>query len=154
MQFSLILLLAVIANAETKPSIANIKTTVGDPRVWVALPTGRMAEAKLDGAIVLDTSGPTPVLRVTLPPVSVPIIPAAQKQTIVVAAGTTQPSFQTGFYIEECYWNGLLMSEAEDYSLSADRKTLTFLSSAPTSGDIVVLKSSTTTPRLAPVSSR
>jgi hypothetical protein len=152
MQFFLLLLLGVVASAETKPSIANIKTAAGEPRVWVALPSGRMAEAKLDGSIVLDTSGTTPVLRVTIPTVSIPTIVPAQKQTTTVTA-VAQAVFQAAFAIDECFWNGLLMSEGDDYSLSVDRKTLTFLAGAPAVGDVVILKSQTT-PRPAPLSSR
>lgn len=104
----------------------------------VVLPDGRLSVASLDG-LVIDTSGPVPVLRVlmpTVPPIrerSVVQRPTAPLLTLTIPDATVIIAS-----VVVCR-NGMELSEGVDYTLTGP--VITFVDgAAPLAGDVVKLR--------------
>jgi hypothetical protein len=133
------LILAAIAGAQTRVDVRSLKGPAGAKGyALVVLPDGQVAVATLDGLeIVVDANG------VTLHPIVASAIrDKAQSWKLTteqtVFALSTPAASADGVWV---YRNGLLMTEGEDYALSADRKTVTFLpAQGAFIGDLIAIR--------------
>lgn len=116
----LFLLIAVSCFAQTTIPVQQVRGFASaSGQVFVTLPNGSVNPALLDSAFTIDTSGPRPVLRVSLPAgvrvarVKVVVVGADAPQTYQLAApGITAVNAMV-------FRNGILLSEGDDYAFSS-----------------------------------
>lgn len=119
----------------TTPALAG--TPGANPRVWVVMPNGTLAEAELENIQLVVTNG-KPILRATqtTPPTVVKTKHVVQREngTDYVLTGT----------LDTVHRNGLLQAEGEDYTIVIDGsgvKNLRFNANAvPQIGDILQIR--------------
>jgi len=136
-----LLCFAGLASGQSRLQIEQLQSRAVSPGglAMVVLPDGRLSVAALDG-IVIDVSGPVPVLRVlpqaVTPPIrerSVVTKPTATLPTITIPDATVIVAS-----VVVCR-NGLELSEGEDYTLAGP--VITFIAGAePLGGDVVKLR--------------
>lgn len=108
-------------------------------QVFVVLPSGSVSQAMLDTAFTLDTTGPYPVLRVSIPPAV-----RIARLKVVVGVNPSQNYQLAGQGITAVnllvFRNGVLQSEGDDYTFSENGGAMVgFIASAIKAGDIVQL---------------
>jgi len=131
----LTLVSALAVLAQTAPRPDQLRAPAADaPRVYLFLPSGQAAVAVLDASLVLDTSGPVPILRAVATPAAireaVEVTKPAGPTTGVVCANrpVNEPEVQL---------NGIGLSLGEDYTRSGPQITLR----APAQpGDIIKIR--------------
>jgi hypothetical protein len=138
----LIIATALTAIAQTHLLVQQLRGgTSANGQVVVALPNGTMVPALLDSAFSIDMTGPRPVLRVTLPEKT-----KVARLKVVAGANPAQAYLleQTGLTgtATMVYRNGVLQSEGDDYSFTAEPTAarIQFNPTPPTTiqtGDIV-----------------
>jgi hypothetical protein len=136
MKLLIIMALAAIAYAQTAVSPGQLR---GRPSVTgyvvVATTGGSVTLALLDSSLTLDTSGPTPILRVTVPPA------ARLVRLKAVATATPAQTYALSGVADSgqvlVFRNGVLQADGEDYDATGG--TVTFRGSAVQQGDIIQL---------------
>jgi len=130
---ALAVLLCGTLAAQTKVTTANLageQSATG--RVFVVLPSGTVALAEIGPGIVVDTSGPVPVLRVQTPAAPVEVV-ERNKLPAPQAVFTLGFDPLPGLAV---YRNGLLMAEGEDYTVTS--RVVTFAPVQPPGGGDIV----------------
>jgi len=102
-------------------------------KVWVVVPNGFVMMADLDTSLVLDLSGPVPILRATLGK-QARFVAQAFSPTAATASFTLSDTVIAGSL--HVYRNGLLMADGIDYSAAG--AVVTFLPvQLPQGGDVI-----------------
>jgi len=136
MKLFIIMALAAIGYAQTAVSPGQLRGTVSATgQALVTMPTGGSAWALIGDGVVLDTSGPRPVLRV-IPTSSVRLM-----RVKAVATATPAQTYSVSGVSDSSqvmvFRNGLLQASGEDYDATGG--TVTFRGSAVQQGDIIQL---------------
>lgn len=113
---------ALLLLSQTAPRPEQIRAPAADaPRVYLFLPSGQAVVALLDASLVLDTSGPVPVLRAVAAPA--PIREAVEVQKLSSPA-TGLTCSRRPISEPELHINGVLYSQGEDYTRAEQQITL------------------------------
>jgi hypothetical protein len=119
--------------APTKPALEQIKSATGFTGV-VVLVNGTFMVAQLSPSVMIDTSGPQPVIR------AVPVLPMPTEEEFSPATG------QVAFTLAgtpmvgtlEVFRNGIRMRVGRDFSITA--KVVTFTAQPVAIGDLIVAR--------------
>lgn len=136
--FAAIVLTASSLAAQTRVTTPSLSGTPGaNPRVWVVMPNGTLAEAELENIALVVMNG-KPILRATQT-----TQPTVVKTKHVVQRENGADYVLTGT-LDTVHRNGLLQAEGEDYTIVTDGsgvKTLRFNANAvPQIGDILQIR--------------
>lgn len=136
--FAAIVLTASSLAAQTRVTTPSLSGTPGaNPRVWVVMPNGTLAEAELENITLVINNG-KPILRAVQP---VQPLPPIKTKHVLTAPRADYPLTAT---LDAVHRNGLLQAEGEDYtviSTATGVNTLRFNANAtPQAGDIVQIR--------------
>lgn len=134
---ALVFAFAPAADAQTRVTTPALAGTPGtNPRVWVVLPTGTLAEAELENIQLVIENGKA-ILRAIQPPQALP--PVKSKHVLTAP----RADFALAGTLDTVHRNGLLQAEGDDYTIVAvgGVNTLRFNANAvPQAGDIVQIR--------------
>lgn len=114
MRILAVVLLAGALAAQTRVTPDSLSGTPGaNPRVWVVLPNGTLAEAELENIQLVIVNG-KPVLRAAANP-----LPVVSRTKHVLTAARTDFPLLPGATLDAVYRNGLLQAADDDYTVTA-----------------------------------
>lgn len=126
---AMVLLVSGLAAAQTRVTADTLSGTPGaNPRVWVVMPNGTLAEAELENIQLVITNG-KPVLRAAAGS------PTVVKTKIVLTAPRAE--FPVQGTVDAVHRNGLLMAVDDDYTVAAG---VVRFKLSPLAGDIVQIR--------------